>query len=128
MSQARHERDQQATTGQPIERGELLGHPEDVATGKQHRRAQFEPRVVGCSKGQCGQRVERRGGQDLGQPDRVEPQLIEVIDQSGQPRRIAVEGAHADPDADLHPPSKAGPSNRSTVANSSTGPRRSRVG
>ena len=67
--------------------GQLLGQPHQVAPGQEHGGAQLEPGVVGGGEGQPDQGVEGRGGQDLGQPDRVEPQLVEVVDQPAEARR-----------------------------------------
>ena len=128
LGQPRNEGHQQPPVGQPVEGGELLGQADHVAAGKQHRRSQLQPGIVGGGERQCGQRVERRRAQYLGQPQRVEAELVEIVHQRGEGRRIAVERAGAHPDPDLHPAPSAGPSKRSTVANSSTGDRRNRVG
>ena len=101
-----HRRDEQPATGEAVELGERPGEPDDVAPG----RIRWVPSFSRCDprrgKGQADERVERRAEEGLRQPDRVEAEPVEVVDDLAElvDRAATVPPPDGDPDAHLHAP------------------------
>ena len=77
--QPRHEGQEEAATRQAVQRGHRLGQSDQVAPGQQHGGPDLERRAGTRDPGQADQRVRPRAGQDLGQPQRVEPGLGDAL-------------------------------------------------
>src|SRR5205085_11583509 len=75
-----------------------------VATGQDHHtRAQFELARPPGGDGQADQRVGRRTSEAFGEPQRVETQALEDVDQGGEGLGLERRArAQAEADADFH--------------------------
>jgi len=101
MGQPGDEGEQESAAREHVEAGERLGQPELVTARQQQGGAELERRVELCRDGQCDQRVRAGPGEDVGDPQRVEPQWAQRAHHSGERVGIQRGGAEPDGDADL---------------------------
>ena len=77
IGKAEAEGDEETPARQAVEGGQLLGHHRRVAPGEhQHPGADLEPGGAGGGVGEAHDRIRRRAGGELGQPQRVEAQAL----------------------------------------------------
>ena len=96
---------QQPPARQAVEAGQLLGQHHGIAAGHhEHAGAQLELAGAAGGHGQGHERVGRRAGEALAQPQRVEPALLEGVDEACELLAVTRQRLGAEPhaDADLH--------------------------
>ena len=105
VDHAEAERRQRPPAAEPIERGPRLGQQHRITAGKHlHAGAELELlRAAGCER-QAHHRLGRRGCGALGQPQRVEPQPLQPVDEHTEVVSVGRwgESGQADTDANLH--------------------------
>jgi len=107
---AQHHDQQQPPAAEPVQIGELAGQPSRVAPRHDQVRAEFQTLGACGSVGQSDEWIEGAVEHQLGQPDRIEPQPFEVINQLGEvvERQVCLASTR-EPEPDLHSHTSAAP-------------------
>ena len=99
------DRGERPAVGQAVEARQRLGQHHGVAPGQHHhRRAHFELAGAGDGEGHRDQRIEAGPVDPLGEPQRIEAEPLEFVDDMAEGGSIGEIGrrAQSQADADLH--------------------------
>jgi hypothetical protein len=100
---AQHHDQQQAPAAEPVQIGERPGQPHRVAPRHDHVGAELQPCGAGSGVGQADEGIEGAVKHPLGQPEGIEPQPFEVVNQLGEvvERQVRLASTR-EPEPNLH--------------------------
>ena len=99
---AGHKAEQNPSAGELIELRERLGEDHGVATERHDVGAQLEPLRRGRRVAEPDDRVDARPHRDVGQPQGVEVECLELLDEFNEARRVESEATRRDSETNLH--------------------------
>ena len=84
LIEPRHQADQQTAAAQSIELGKLLGEQHRVASDRDQVRSELQPLRAARCESESDEGVDRRAHRYVGQPDGVEAERFQGVDEFGQ--------------------------------------------